>query len=1407
MTTKVSWSKLPASLMCLLFSIYAYAGIPNPDLYSENKGFSVSNHLDEHIDGSSELVLSEIQLDCQNDVVVTIQDHFNCDTTVYFATPIAIGGCPISGVVEQLSGPTPDSYPGAGDGTALVPGIYQAEYQYSDDDGIVLSCTINIDIRSGFDGVMACQNLNVSANQDCEILVTPFMLISDSETTMGCVSHFKLEITDEYGNIMGEAYPNGVLLTADALQKELTASVEVVGGGNSCWSTVLLEDKFPPQITCPIEPIITTCNGLDFIDLPISADNCANEAELVIIDEVNEPFDCDPDYLSKVTRTYVAVDGNGIESVPCIVEIYVKRIELDDIEFPDDISPFTGSGLSCDDIFVVDSNGNPHPNPMTGSGTGVPYIYGNPLNPGTASPLCNIYVDYSDQVLNHGCTKKIMRSWTVREWHCAGEFASTGVQFIEITDDEGPVVESISPLQGSTVYGCEGEIYLPPVEAYDACGDISHVDVQYPGGFLENSNGGLVSLPVGPNTVTYTVYDGCYNSTSLDVDVWITDNTQPVTVCEINTVVSLPSDGNTEVWAGTFDDGSHDECGLKEILVRRMDPSCTDEDIEFDDSVFFCCEDVGQEVMVVLRAVDHSGNFNECMVVVHVQDKIAPVISCPDDMTIYCTDAYDLNNPNVFFGEPVVTDNCLNPNNVEQNIINEVDQCNTGVIIREIYATDSNGEIISSCEQRITILPADPFNESDIIWPLDFYLEGCNTNNLEPDRLEAPYDFPTVAEGQCDLVGYNWEDEVFEAVPGSDACFKIIRHWTLINWCEVIDDEYSTYEYDQVLVISNTIDPEVTCAPVVFSSNDGNCDEVQIDVTVMGMDDCTMDLDHTWRLDLNGDGIYEESGDGYNITGLYPVGDHLIEWTVEDLCGNETYCIQPLKIENSKPPQAICVYGLSVDLNPMDTNGDGEIDNEMVVLWASDFNQESFQPCGNEIVVSFSADIEDTNLELDCDDLGIYYVELWVTDLNTGLYAICETFVDVQDNNSVDICDGIQDMRADVSGVIKTENDLEVENVEVNLMGSPLQPEMTNESGEYAFPNMPIGGQYEVNPKKSDDYLNGVTTIDIVMIQRHILEMTLLDSPYKLIAADVNLSESISALDLIQLRKLILGIYDELPSVDSWKFIDSEHEFTDDQNPWNVSFNENYIIPSLDSDMLIDFVGVKMGDVNGSVQMNLQNGMNVETRSGKLKLKYDIKENQVGSEIVIYGSEEITMVGAQMVLELDESFEIEKLIAGAWKPSNSQYKIQGNKLLLSYDIAEGMQIEAGEELFSIVGIGSVGVPRISEERLNAEIYDENLKARFVSLDAKEGLSYAVSNANPNPWTNETNIDIMVKEAQEGQILIYNIAGQLINTKEVSLNAGNNTISLTHQDINEYGTMLIKIQTKSFDHNLRVVHIK
>ncbi|HAD12171.1 MAG TPA: hypothetical protein DCF33_07000 [Saprospirales bacterium] len=72
--------------------------------------------------------------------------------------------------------------------------------------------------------------------------------------------------------------------------------------------------------------------------------------------------------------------------------------------------------------------------------------------------------------------------------------------------------------------------------------------------------------------------------------------------------------------------------------------------------------------------------------------------------------------------------------------------------------------------------------------------------------------------------------------------------------------------------------------------------------------------------------------------------------------------------------------------------------------------------------------------------------------------------------------------------------------------------------------------------------------------------------------------------DIIVLRKLILGIIDELPNGKSWRFLPKNYVFPNPQDPFTPPFPEKILVPH-SADPLptyFEFIGIKIGDVNDS---------------------------------------------------------------------------------------------------------------------------------------------------------------------------------------------------------------------------------
>ncbi|MEM1214258.1 MAG: peroxidase family protein, partial [Bacteroidota bacterium] len=183
-----------------------------------------------------------------------------------------------------------------------------------------------------------------------------------------------------------------------------------------------------------------------------------------------------------------------------------------------------------------------------------------------------------------------------------------------------------------------------------------------------------------------------------------------------------------------------------------------------------------------------------------------------------------------------------------------------------------------------------------------------------------------------------------------------------------------------------------------------------------------------------------------------------------------------------------------------------------------------------------------------------------------------------------DICDN---MTLNLSGRVRTFSDVPLDEVRMELTsGSSLETQLTASGGQYTFSSMPFCDLNVLIPQKNDNYVEGVTTLDIITIQKHILGVEPFDSPVQWIAGDVNGSNTVSTLDLIRIRKLILGVETDFGAgTPSWRFVLGAYTFPDSvANPLTLDFPEWLDFQSMHAaDYQSGFRAIKIGDVNGSV--------------------------------------------------------------------------------------------------------------------------------------------------------------------------------------------------------------------------------
>ncbi len=163
-----------------------------------------------------------------------------------------------------------------------------------------------------------------------------------------------------------------------------------------------------------------------------------------------------------------------------------------------------------------------------------------------------------------------------------------------------------------------------------------------------------------------------------------------------------------------------------------------------------------------------------------------------------------------------------------------------------------------------------------------------------------------------------------------------------------------------------------------------------------------------------------------------------------------------------------------------------------------------------------------------------------------------------------------------VSGTIKTWRNDAMANQKI-VIGNDSTT--TNASGVFTLNYVPLNTQLSVKLSRTTNMDNGVDAVDMLLLRRNLLGLNTLRTEQQ-IAADVDRTGELDAVDMLYIRRFLLGIAPTLPSGKSWFFY-PESTIQNPASPYdsfNVSFNA--------ATFNFNFIGVKMGDIDGSADPN-----------------------------------------------------------------------------------------------------------------------------------------------------------------------------------------------------------------------------
>jgi hypothetical protein len=531
-----------------------------------------------------------------------------------------------------------------------------------------------------------------------------------------------------------------------------------------------------------------------------------------------------------------------------------------------------------------------------------------------------------------------------------------------------------------------------------------------------------------------------------------------------------------------------------------------------------------------------------------------------------------------------------------------------------------------------------------------------------------------------------------------------------------------------------------------------------------------------------------------------PVGEYDLRVTVRDDCGNVTVSRLDVDVEDNKAPAPVCVQNLTATLMPDGTGGC------MVVVKAIDVFQDinrnwDTEECSPSVVATIAkvtGGVEGTKaatLTLTGADKGGVIARVYLTDA-AGNADFCTVTINVEDN----FC-GNGGASATIAGAIQTESKVTLEGAVVNLSGQTQKTYATGVNGNYVFSNLTNGLDYTVTPSLNKGFLNGVSTYDLILISKHILGNQPLTSPYKMIAADVNNSKSITTLDMIQLRKLILNIESSFPSNQSWRFVDASYSFPNPSNPWVASFPEVKNVNDLTGSLYANFVAIKVGDVNGNAIANSTQG-SVRNLTSNLGIQVPDMNLVAGNEYKVdFTAADLNGIeGFQFTINLDKKgLELVDIVSGIAAEENFGIFTEEGVVTASWN-GEAK----GGVLFSLV-------VRAKSNATLSEVL--NLNSRYTAAEAYKGgevmnvglnfnaskasAIYALYQNTPNPFAGETVIGFNLPVAGEATLTIQDVTGRTLKVINGQYAKGYNQVNLKSNDLTATGVLTYTLKAADY----------
>lgn len=724
--------------------------------------------------------------------------------------------------------------------------------------------------------------------------------------------------------------------------------------------------------------------------------------------------------------------------------------------------------------------------------------------------------------------------------------------------------------------------------------------------------------------------------------------------------------------------------------------------------------------------------------------------------------------------------------------------------------------------------------------------------------LVTKYNEPHWTDPDCGLIGKTFEDQTFSQ--HSEVCNTILRKWIIIDWCTYDSKAGNGYEektifvndfcngkswfapllqnnekdgyytfLQEIRVVDITApkliaDKEIEVEVGLGDKNDHSECEGTTEVTAYAEDSCN-DFSSSHVKGLNWElkvvKIAQESGKeqviinhlGEEWTSLSPKDDgsvshvlnglageiYHLKWRVWDGCNNRAESSTKVSFIDHKAPNLLCHSKISLNSPSAD---------DKVIIWALDIAQ-AHDCSGQEIEVWFKSQNGNYISELTfvCSDILAFEdykttVQVYAIDeeMNESFCSVDLDFSSVEIKCSEQINDSMQ-----ISGAVSTVEGNEIENVQVFLSDRYME---TKVDGRYAFGNIYPYKNYSLSAFKNDDVLNGVSALDLLLIQKHILGLSPFDSPFKRVAADVNNDGRISSLDLVALRKVILGLEKEFENNTSWRFTEWNNSSTP-SNDSDLKWDQSIALENVSSSFIQDFKGIKIGDVSGDV---ISNSTMAEPRN-KNVITLNIEDKNIAKgqliELPVTMNSDIVIDAFQFTLDIVDLEFIEikgndiSISDGGVGYHKGKYSVVWYDIMEKWNESESfiLKLKANRELKLSEAI------QITSEITRASAYSSSGEDFGIELEYVRPLSgLTVHHVRPNPFRSRATIDFEIALPSEVKMMVFDIGGRILNSHTEFLKSGLHSWIIDETDLIQSGVYYVQIESENELFNGKLIKI-